>query len=250
MSFFLSLMHVSVARARQYPFDFLMSIFEGASLFLINYLFFSLTTTSSTDTLLLVAVYQLFNGIFYGLFIDNITGLKYYINQGDMDWMILKPVDAQFYLSFRYINFGHLISALFSIPLFIWIESNYTLSITFINFLLFLIFLILSIINAYNLLMTCTALSMLYSDSGNISGIVMPVIQLAKYPKRMYSSKVLPFLLVLLPSLVTVNMAKDALLGQWSFLELSISVLVSVLLCILNRKLFFKAIDQYIGTGS
>lgn len=250
MHFLASLLHASVVRSRKYPFDCFMSILEGLSVFALNYIFFSMTSENSVETILLVLLFQISNELFYGFFIDNITGMRFYINRGDLDWMVLKPVDCQLYISLRYMNFGHLLNACMALICLLMTFIQFPLHLSLASMIIAVFYILLSILNAYSLMIFSTSLSLLFSASGNVSPLILSITQMSKYPKRMYPGFLLPFLFIFLPVVLNCNNAKDALLGQFSLLQGILSGSITLLFLLITRVLFRKACDTYTGTGN
>lgn len=246
---------ISFVKAITYRFDFIMSLLEGLSMLAINLVFFAASaymtgTIDRADNFLLAAVFQIFIGIFYGLFIDNITGLKYYINRGDLDWMLLKPISSQFYISLRFINFGHIIGAVFSIPIVFYITYYFNIEIDVVGAFIGLLYIMIAIIDAYALLTTATSLAIAFTSSGNVSGFVLPLMSLGKYPRRMYGKTVSSFIIILIPALLLCNLSCEALVGNWQIRDLIINIAIMLIHILVTSKVFTSACKYYKSSGS
>ncbi len=251
---FISFFRVALIRALRYRFNFIMSFLEGLSMLLINLIFFSVSAAialpdQQVDLNLLASVFQIFIGIFYGLFIDNITGLKYYINRGDLDWMLMKPISSQLYISIRFINLGHIVSGLLAIPIIVKIFSVYGLHINIIGLCVACLYIIIAVFDGYALLTTTTSVAIALTTSGNVSSVVLPLLSFGKYPRRIFKGFT-PLMIVAVPCLLMCDYAKDALLGVWSIEDILLHLIImSVQLC-LTHLVFRKACNKYKSSGS
>lgn len=255
LKLFCSFFKISFLKSITYRFDFIMSLFEGLTMLAINMLFFYVTAIVTGNennpyNFLLATVYQVYIGIFYGLFIDNITGLKFYINRGDLDWMLMKPVSSQFYISMRFINFGHFISAIFSIPVMFIVLDKYNMGISKIGLLISILYLIIGLIDAYTLLITTTSLAIVFTSSGNVSGLILPLISLGKYPRKMFSETISRAIIILLPAILLCNFACEAIMGVWNNLEIIVNVVIAAFNLIIAKKVFGFACNHYKSSGS
>jgi len=233
-----------------------MSFFEGAAFLVVNYLFFktSLSVVHAgsliQEAMILVMYYQVFIGFFYGFFIDNITGLKFYINRGDLDWMIMKPIDVQFFISIRFISLGHIISGLVAVPILLLSLIEMGILITFTGFCVSFLYFIISIIDGYSLLTIMTSIAIVLTSSGNIANIACPIIELGKYPRRVFPNTFVFTSMLFLPVIIINNFGINALIGEWNASSLFINTSIMLVLLITTRKLFSYASAKYKSSGS
>lgn len=255
LKLFTSLIRASLIRSMRYRFDFIMSLLEGLSILLINLTFFytSAAIVSSDrqiELYLLAPVFQIFTGLFYGLFIDNITGLKYYINRGDLDWMLLKPVNSQFYISLRFINFGHIVSGLLAIPLIIVITSTYGIQVQLIDWCVACVYIAIAVLDGYTVLTTTTSIAIALTSSGNVSGIVLPLLSVGKYPRRIFKGLLSSIVVIALPCLVLCDFAKDAIMGSWRITEILMHIALMFVQIWIASTAFRASCYKYKSSGS
>ncbi len=58
--------------------------------------------------LVLFGTYTSLRGVSNSIFYSNLSQLPLYVRKGQMDWILTKPVNSQFYASMRYIDFAEL----------------------------------------------------------------------------------------------------------------------------------------------
>lgn len=255
MRVFVRLLAASVRRARCYPLSFMTGMLEGMAFFAVNYALLHLSVMhtgadalKAAETMRRIAYFQVFIGTFYGLFIDNITALKYYINRGDLDWLMLKPAGTQFLISFRFISFGHLFSAGCALPLIAkTFEGN---PLSFLDAAVALYYLLLALAGAYALLLGTTAFAVLFTSNGNVSSLVMPVLSLGRYPRGVFSKHLGVCLLLLAPPAVLCERGVRALSGMHRAEDVLIGLAVTAGAQIVASWLFKRACAGYRSTGS
>src|SRR5215213_10163065 len=111
---FLVMARTCISREMEYRGHFLLLAASNVgwvllSLSLIPFLFGNIRTVEGWDLnrmILLVGTYQLVLGVLFLLFETNMGRLSEYVNKGELDYVLLKPIDSQFLVSTRYLTFN------------------------------------------------------------------------------------------------------------------------------------------------
>ena len=119
---------VSLMRMMQHRADFVFRAIPSTlamllSVFTIQFIFDQTPTISGwnrTDYLLLLGSYHVVQGLYFGLFIQNMSKIDKYIHHGELDLILLKPMDSQFAVSTRQrVDFGEAASITLGIILLV-----------------------------------------------------------------------------------------------------------------------------------
>jgi ABC-2 type transport system permease protein len=97
------------------------------------------------ELLLLTGVYSVSIGIFHTIFSRNFDRFSRVIHDGDLDGMLLKPVDSQFSLSFTLFNFMSVTRLLIGLSFTIYILFLLHVQLTIMSLLGFIFFLLLGV---------------------------------------------------------------------------------------------------------
>lgn len=249
-----ALLRASIVKSKQYKLSFYTGLAEGLLMLLTNYVLFYAAFRLGENSfeeyggmIRRVLYFQMYIGIFYGLFIDNITALKYYIHRGDLDWLMMKPCSTRLLLSLRFISFGHFFSGLTAVPLLIAHIGRMPAPG---DLLASAVYFFVLLLDAYALLFAATGLAVIFTSSGNVSSLVMPLLGLGKYPRGTFTTRGAAYLFFLLPPAVLADYGVNALRGQWNYLELAASVALCTALNLAAKGIFRKATELYRSTGS
>lgn len=104
---------------------------------------------SKEGMLMVLGVSQVTEGIFYILFQRSINFLPSYIQKGDLDHILAKPINAQFMISFRYTRPFEVLNVLAGLALFIYALININISFSVLDSALLVINLVLGITILY-----------------------------------------------------------------------------------------------------
>ena len=108
----------TLSRDMEFKMNFILEIFIDAIYYLSLFFFFKIIfqfTQSLGDfnqdavIIFLIALY-LSDSLYVFILGGNVFNINNAVKQGDLDFILLKPVNSQFFISFRYINTYSLIS--------------------------------------------------------------------------------------------------------------------------------------------
>lgn len=245
----------SVIHALSFRFDFLMGFLEGLLFFVINYLFFGAFAAQASplmqaERMVHISCHQIFTGLFFGLFIDNLSGLSHYINRGDLDYLLIKPVNSLFILSFRYINIGHITSALTALPLLFSSLRQLNCSVSASVLGMYLLSLLVSVVMGYSTLLIFMSLSLLFINIGGVYSLITTVIDFGKYPSQIFRGGLGVFFTVFFPIRLFSELSKEILIGQAGAARLSQGAGYMAVFLLASVLLFRWSIRQYRSSGS
>ncbi len=245
----------SIIKALSFRFDFMMGFLEGFLFFVINYLFFN-TFTDQTSTLLQaermvhISCHQIFTGFFFGLFIDNLSGLSYYINRGDLDYLLVKPINSLFILSLRHINIGHIFSTIAVFPLLFVSLRQLQSQITLSMFVMYILSLLTALVIGYSTLLLFMSLSLLLINIGGVYSLITTVIDFGKYPSRIFREGAGCFLITLFPVWLFSEVSKDILIGRAGINKIIQGMGYGLVFLLIGLVFFRWAIRKYQSSGS
>ena len=112
------------------------AVFYGSHFFFFHIIFSfvnELGVFSSKDVQIFLVITFLSDTFYMLLFSGNLFNLNKMIVRGDLDFVLLKPINAQFMISFRYVKSYTLVSLIILILLFIKIIYSSSQDIQLIN---------------------------------------------------------------------------------------------------------------------
>ena len=153
-------------------------------------------------------------------------------------------------LTLRFINFGHIVSGLLAIPLIIVITSTYGIQVHLIDWCVACVYIAIAVLDGYAVLTTTTSIAIALTSSGNVSGIVLPLLSIGKYPRRIYKGWLSSLIVIALPCLVLCDYAKDAIMGSWRTIEILMHVAFMFVQLWISRTAFRGSCNKYKSSGS
>ena len=141
----------SISKAMEFRIDFFFRILMDVIYYVVNILFFKviylhtpmLGGWNEEQMMIFVSIYLLIDAIHMTVFSSNIWWLPFYINKGDLDYYLIRPVSSLYFVSVREFSANSFVNLVIAAGFFIYSLMNYSGDFTFLNFL-FLLFLIIN----------------------------------------------------------------------------------------------------------
>lgn len=140
----------SFSKALQFRLDFSFRIIMDFIFYVVNILFFKiiylhtpmLAGLTEEQMMIFVSSYLFLDSIIMTLLANNIWLLPTYINKGDLDYYLVRPVSSLFFLSLRDIAANSVINVIAAFSILLWSFTKYTGSFTLSQILLYSLFLL------------------------------------------------------------------------------------------------------------
>ena len=190
---------------------------------------------SRDELLLLTSVYSVVIGLFHVLFTRNLEQISRIAHRGQLDGILLKPVDAQFYLSSSIVNYSSIPRVISAILLTAYLLWYLNIHITILDISQFILIGIVGIIFLYSLWYTLMTVTIWQSQLFNLSDLLFHVTDSAKYPSEMYVEFRYYITLFLLPLSFIVTLPTKVLLHKADLLQTILLISLAVFMLIVSR---------------
>ena len=202
--------------------------------------------------LALLGIYLLL-GAMRGLFIspslEAVAGMDGEIWQGTFDFVLLRPVNKQFLVSFRNWRIFSLLDLVFALGVLGYAISLMGTSLDLASVLTFILTLLASLILLYAALLAFSAL--VFWNSGFLfTWIINDLFQLARYPVGLYPGWLRIVLTWIIPVGLMTTIPAQALSGLLSPLMLVLTVLFSIISLFGASWLFRHGLKKYVSASS
>lgn len=146
---YLYFLRFSFSRALEFRIDFNFRILMDLLYYTVSIAFYrilydhtaSLGGWSEEQAMIFVAAYLLVDALHMTLFSSNMWWLPHYINRGDLDYYLIRPVAPLFFLSLREFAANSFVNLLCAGAIFIWALLSYSEAIHLWQLLIFLLLL-------------------------------------------------------------------------------------------------------------
>lgn len=197
----------------------------------------------------------LLNAILDAFFLPNCTNLSELIRTGNLDFVLLRPVDEQFLVSLEKIDWAEIPSMALGTVLLIYSCWQTGTSITPWGVAGYLLFLAVGTAIMYSFMLLMASASVWIVRNRGMYEMWFYVTQFARYPADVYRGNLLGnslriVLTYILPILLAVNAPARFGIKDWAPWLLAYSVLVALFLLWASRQFFHFALRSYRSASS
>jgi ABC-2 type transport system permease protein len=180
------------------------------------------------DVVALLSVYYLMDGLIEMFIGPNMRQVMEQVRQGTLDFVLLKPVSAQFLATFRQINIWRAVNVLVGLGLTIYAVSRLSLSIGLWQAAAFAITLAAGVAVVYSLWLFLVTLTFWVVRIDNLEQIVGQAMEAGRFPVDIYPGWLRGGLTYILPVVFIITVPAQALAGRSSGPQIALSLLVAV----------------------
>jgi ABC-2 type transport system permease protein len=202
------------------------------------------------DVLVLLGIFNTLQGLIRFALQPNMARITQHIRKGTLDYILTKPVDSMFYVSFRHLVFWRLIDVFLGIGLIVYglMEKNYVP--TFMDILIFILSLFAALLLIYSLWMLLMTTAFWVVRIEDLSFAFDSFFETTRFPISMYRRGLRFVLTYILPAAFITTAPAAALLGKWNITTTLTSLIVAGMFLWLARKFWKFALRFYTSASS
>lgn len=193
---------------------------------------------------------QLVLAVFMVFVFPNLAGLPWLINGGELDYLLLKPVSSQFYISLRNANFGYAINVPAGIILMIYGGIHLKIDISVWRVAGVLLYSIVGILILYSILFNLSILSVWMKKADFASTLFFNLWSFMRYPSDVYGNVMRIVFTYLFPVLLVCMVPMEILLKKVSIITLGITMLIGLIWFTGTILLWKVAVKHYSSASS
>jgi len=202
------------------------------------------------QVLVLVAVYYVMDGLTEMFIAPNMRNVMTQVREGTLDFVLLKPVSAQFLASFRSMVVWRAANVLVGIGLTAYSVGRLGAHIGIGQAISFAITMAAGCAVVYSLWLVLVTLTFWFVRVDNIEQIVWQGFEAARYPIEIYPSWLRGALTYAIPVAFIITIPAQALSGRTGHMPLAVACLVGIL-SLTASSLFWKhGLKSYTGASS
>ena len=255
---FFSFISTSIAKELEYKINFIIEIISVVgnllgSLFVLS-LFYSFGSDlggwSWTNSVIVLGIYMILEGVTTTLLHPNLSRIVKHVQDGTLDYVLLKPVNSQFWLSFRIISPWGIPSLLSGITLIIWslLRNNYEL--ISLNIILVLLSFICSVLILYSLWFLLATTSIWFVKVWNANEVLRSILVAGRYPISAYPSALRFVFTFIIPITFLTTVPAKSILGNLSYKTSFYSFIIAFLMLFITNLFWRFALRFYTSASS
>lgn len=258
LNIYRQLIRLNLAALLTYRVNFVNNILASIGWGLMSLYTVIMLTSRITDAygwkreelLLFNGIYGVIVGIFHMFISINMGRLSRVIHMGELDGILVKPIDSQFAVSLWWINFSMIFRILIALTYTIWIIGILHITITTSQFILFSLLAFASLVLLYSLWFGILTNLMWFSNMTNLVLFMYSFESMARFPKEMLMQLSSFVFAVVLPLALVINTPSRVLLGKLSFIDAVTLVCIAIVFWVAARMFWRFALRHYTSVSS
>lgn len=202
------------------------------------------------EVLMVVGLFTFFNGVMESLLRPNVGAVIEQIRDGTFDFVLTKPVNAQFISSLRNIIVWRLVDVVIGIGLIVYALGQLHVTPTIEQILFFIGMLASGILIVYAIWLMMVSLAFWFVKIDNITELFYAFYEAGRYPVTIYRGLVRVLLTYVVPIAFVTTFPASALLGRLEQSTTLVGLGFAIGLFILSNRFWNFALRYYSSASS
>tara|TARA_B100000886_G_scaffold72994_1_gene46844 strand:- start:114 stop:908 length:795 start_codon:yes stop_codon:yes gene_type:complete len=251
-------LHTSLASELEYKTNILIDLITAilsliGSIFLLSIFFQNNDNIGGwgfEQALIIQGIYTILNGITNTLFNPNLTEIVKHVREGTLDFVLLKPIDSQFFISLRKINPSGFLEIMLGFFLLLFCIRINEINLNFSFLTLSLMTLICSICILYSLWFFISTTTIWFVKTWNATEVLRSFLYVGRFPLNSFSFPLRIFFSVFIPIAFITTIPSEVFLGLSQFWKIFLEFIVAIVFLITSRKFWIYALKFYSSASS
>lgn len=248
----------SISAEMEYRLNFIMaalsSVMTLAGTVLMLYLFYrtgyEMGGWAWRDALAVVGAFTFLEGMQAAFMAPNRTRITEYVCEGTLDFVLIKPVDSQFWLSVRSVSLWGVPNIVLGLAILVYVIVTRETPPTVVGVLLAALTLTLAVLVLYSIGYLLSTISIWYVKLYNITMAMQALVETGRYPIPAYPAAYQVFFTFVLPVAFMTTVPAQFLTGRGTALWLLGAVAVCAALLLLSVAFWRYALRYYTSASS
>ena len=248
----------SIAAEMEYRANFVMAVFAslmtlGGTVLTLSVLYqhdYQMGQWTWPQALIVVAVYTILDGFQTSLLAPNRTRITELVREGTLDFVLLKPIDTQFWLSVRMLSLWGLPNVGLGIAMLIYAGRKVSPPLTLLDYLAGLVPLALGIVVLYSIGYILSTLTIWFVKLFNITMAMQALLESGRYPICAYPVAYRVFFTFVLPVAFMTTVPAQTMVGKGGMEWVLGSAVTAAVLFLLSRWFWRFALRYYTSASS
>jgi ABC-2 type transport system permease protein len=202
------------------------------------------------QALVLVAIYWLTEGLIEMFIAPNMRAVMGQVRDGTLDFVLLKPVNAQFLASFRTVNIWRAANVLMGIGVLVYTLSRLSLQVGPREAVLFAVALASGLVIMYAFWIALVTLTFWFVRIDNLEQVLWQAFEAGRYPMEIYPRWLQGALTYAVPIAFLITVPASALAGRLGAGGVLVAVAVAAVALVLASAFWWWGTKHYTGASS
>jgi ABC-2 type transport system permease protein len=203
--------------------------------------------------LFFVGCYYTLGGLVETLFLENCTGFAELVRSGDLDYYLLKPIDEQFLITCRHIDWSTAPNILQGVGVMVYALAAMGWQFDPLLVGAFCVLFVCGTAMAYAFLLMLCSLSVWMVRNQSLLEMWWLFTTLMRYPREIFRGWATPlnyFFTFLVPVLLVVSVPAETMVRAFDIRFIALMLVAAVVLLVLSRRFFRHALRSYASASS
>ena len=251
-------LYTSLASELEYKTNIIIDLITAnlsliGSIFLLS-IFFQNTSDlggwNFDQALIIQGIYTILNGITNTWFNPNLTEIVKHIREGTLDFVLLKPIDSQFYISLKKINPSGILEIILGILLLIYCIKINEISIN-INFLILCLITIgCSICILYSLWFFISTTTIWFVKTWNATEVLRSFLYIGRFPLNSFSFSLRMLFSIFIPIAFITTIPSEVFLSLAQIWKIILEIVIALIFLFSSRRFWLFALKYYSSASS
>ena len=215
-------------------------------------LFYRVTNTlggwSFEEALVVMGIFVFIEGFSQSVLMANLNMIVEYIWKGTLDFVLLKPIDGQFYLSFRNFSVWGIPNMIFGLGVILY--GAYRLKAGPLDVILGIFSLASSLTILYGIWFVLGSLSIWFVKIYNITFVLRQLVEAGRYPITAYPEIYRLFFTFVVPVIFLTTVPASFVVGQGKIAFILASIIIASISLAFSRAFWKFALRHYSSASS
>ena len=204
---------------------------------------------SAHEALIVVGFFMALKGVLVGVIQPSLGNVVEHIRKGTLDFLLLKPVDAQFLLSTSKLELARVVDVLAGLGLSAWALAHTGADPGPAELAVAALILVCALAILYALWILVVSLAFYVVKIDNLSYLIVSTFDAARWPSSVFQGALSFVFTFVIPLALMTTYPALALLGRIHLREVGTAVGVALFFLALSRGVWLRSVKAYTGAG-
>ena len=251
-------LHTSLASELEYKTNILVDLITAilsliGSIFLLSIFFQNngyIGGWKFEQALIIQGIYTILNGITNTWFNPNLTEIVKHIREGTLDFVLLKPIDSQFFISLKKIAPSGFLEIILGVSLLFYCIIVNQININLGFLILCLTTLLCSIVILYSLWFLISTTTIWFVKTWNATEVLRSFLYIGRFPLNSFSFSLRIFFSIFVPIAFITTIPSEVFLGIAQIWKILFELIVAGIFFIVSRRFWLFALRFYTSASS
>lgn len=210
----------------------------------------SLAGWSAYEILVLLGVFRIMTGVIALMISPNMRAVMEDVRKGTLDFILLMPINSQFYASARRMALWRLADIVVGVALIIFAGAKLSLTLSTGRILSFMVMLAAGIVIVYSVWLALATLAFWFTRITNIEMVFWNLFEAGRYPVNIYRPWVRWGLTYIIPLALLTSSPASALVGKASPTGVTGAVLLAFMAFLFSSVFWRFGLRHYTGASA